>query len=330
MKSRHLIISLIVLSLMLLATQACQAQYVARVSALKGRVQMTSKSQKTGKMETNALGLYDGVDPGAKIVAAKNASLRLLFYSDTHEETINGPCTITAAKEGSVLKKGAKSSVKITRKTPLFALVPNPSEEGRSIAAGIGGARTALHPEAKKNSLTKVVAALADGSPRPTFTWSVPITGEPWYLFIVRESGKPDSRDIVRAVSKTNSFTIPDSSPALEPGKKYRCIVSAWQIDPESPKCKNDENRYKMESNEYKAYEFVMPSKEVLAYFLKEQKKIDSLKQESPEWNRAGLALLSLYLDYGMFDKARELAGKFPDRWKNTFFQDIEDRCPKK
>jgi hypothetical protein len=330
MKTRHFVIALIVLSLMLLATHACQAKYVARVSGLKGKVEITGISPLTGKVETKTLILYQGLEAGAKIEVAQKASLKLLFYSDTHEETINGPCKITTADKGSVLKPGAKGSIKITRKTPQFAVAPNPSEDGRSIAAAIGGQKFVSLPDAVKNlTRTRVIAALADGSPRPTFTWSAPALGpEPWYLIEVKEAGTSSSRKIIRAISKTNRFTIPASSPALVPGKKYQCIVSAWKNNPEDPKYKGKEND-KSESNELKPYVFVMPSRAVLTYFKQEREKFDYLTIENPEWSSTGLSLLSLYLDYGMYDQASELAEKFRQSTPNTYFNDIIELCPK-
>jgi hypothetical protein len=281
-----------------------------RISALQGTVTVTA-GVKPGPVR-----LFDAVHGKDRLALPENASVRIIYYEDTHEEMIKGKCTAELTDKGATITGGGKDCLVITRRPPKLTVAPNPSRSGRSIAAIAmrGGAPV---PRGNFMEVTET----------PTFIWNE-VSSAGFYEFILTEMTGDSQRPVLDKVVSEPRFTVPGR---LTFGKQYAIELKAFIEDPGDPANKG------LESNEIapvhsapgmkNLYLFTLPSKEVVDFIKEEERKFGTLSRGGSEWRAAAPYLIFLYLEYGLTDRAGFLAHEMCDYEKNNeFLQDIEQR----
>ncbi len=268
---------------------AKEAQDAGRISAVQGEAKLQREGTPAGDVK-----VFDTVRINDSIRIGQNSMVKIIFYSDYHEEMIKGKSLARLSRKSAGLVEGPKDCISITRKPPVSTLPDNPSHNGRSIAAAVIKGETLL----PRGAFKKV-------SDTPVFSWDT-INGAGYYRVIISILNDENNVELVNTVIKNNSYTVP-AEKKLAFGTRYALQVVACENDPADPTYQGMEDNI-IASNQDTPYYFILPLKENLAFIDEMEKSLTTLKKGSPEWNSSASLLLIACMEFGLVDKAGALA----------------------
>jgi hypothetical protein len=284
-----LILAVVLMVSCALPSLAKGGQDAGRVSAVQGDVKLSGEGASPRDVKA-----FDVVRVNDSFRVGQSSMVKIIFYSDYHEEMIKGKSLAAISRKSATIVEGSKDCLSVTRKPPISALPDNPSQNGRSIAAGVIKGETII-PRGTFNN----------GTETPLFSWEK--AGEARYYRITINILKEDkSSDFISTVIEINSYAVPEAK-KLAYGTRYALQVAGYENDPKDPAYQGMADNM-IASNEDALYYFILPSKENLAFIDAEEKKLRSLKRESPEWNSSASLLLIACMEFGLVDKAGALA----------------------
>jgi hypothetical protein len=271
-----------------LPSLAREAQDAGRISAIQGDVKLLREGA------ARDLKTFDIVRVNDTIRIGQNSMVKIIFYSDFHEEMIKGKSLAEISRKSAAIVEGSKDCLTTTRKPPVSTLPDNPFQNGRSIAAGLIKGET-IFPRGN----------LSEGSETPHFSWEN-TSGARYYRVTINILKDEKSSEYINMVLKNNSYAVP-AEKRLSFGTRYAFNVIAYENDPDAPTYKGMPDNI-IASNENIPFFFIVPSKEQLVFMNEEEKKLRSLKKESSEWSSSASLLLISYMEFGLVDRAGVLA----------------------
>jgi len=276
----------------------------ARVSLLKGLANNTT----TGK----PLKLYDSVMKGDILSVPASSTVRLIFYTDYHEEELRGTCTARIEERGIALVRGDKTCRKITREPYKSSLSSHMASRGREIA---GGASRKVFMNPAKYQVFPVADTL-ELPKKLTFSWKVAEGVKPAFYRATFSRLEGDKAvKLHSAVVTTTSYVLPDSVKEPESGKSYIFGVEGFLKNPSELGADLPESRVAASAP---PYIFTMPARETARFISAQEQLIKKLTVGSDAWNSYALFLFSLYLEYGADDRAAALAKQLAARGKES------------
>jgi len=299
---RHTIIIIAVSFLLLSAVQdTCGAseespRSVGRISALTSGSRTVLYSER----DTITPRLFRMVKEGDMIETAQGSKVRILFYETYREEEIRGEALVQITAKGCVLKKG-KGTITTTRKPPQTEVAANPAGRGKEIA-GITCKKPNLNMPIKR---IFPVANTMDNPAQITITWKAPDALQiPFYTVTVTDIDN-NIKIVKEEIITETTYTLPKSSSPLKPGSHYSFEIKGYPVHPKEPGA--DFQRDEMAVTN-PPYSITVPSKQAIAFINNEEKKNAMLDKKGDEWLSASLFLMSLYIEYGLDDRAAKLA----------------------
>ncbi len=261
--------------------------------------------------------LFDMVYESDTLDVAKGSSVRILFYNTYEEKEIKGEVRVKITAKGCLLERG-KGTITTTRKPPQTELAANPSGRGKEIA---GVAWKAQKLQMPKNPLFPVANTM-DEPARITITWKAPDGLQiPFYTITITDIDS-NKKVVTEEIITSTSYTFPESLSPPKPGTHYSCVIKGYPMHPKEPGADFEAEKMAVTTP---PYSFTVPSKQAVEFIKSEEKKNAMLDRKGDDWLSASLFLMSLYIEYGLDDRAARLAKELQkDKRVVVFFADSD------
>ncbi|MFH0802785.1 MAG: tetratricopeptide repeat protein [bacterium] len=243
---------------------------------------------KSGQKSWKAASIMQVLSKGDKIKTGKNSRISLVFFGDSHKETLQGDSQALVSEAGCKLEKGKKTSLVKTSAAKTSSLKVTPARmPGRMSKMNVvfmksfGNTPNTL--ELKSPSVTATV--------NPEFRWNT-VRDVDSYSFTL--SG--DTGEILwQKVLQINRLLYPSSAPQLEWGKSYFWDIKAMK-----------ENKVLY----YGSGSFQILPKAELAEVESAEKTLYGFIKENPEDATPYVLLGNIYLQKALYEKASKIFEK--------------------